>query len=342
MIGGSVLMTGVAGPELSAEERRILRRVRPAGAILFARNVIDFEQVRRLVREIGDLVPGILFAADAEGGRVDRFKAVFGAGPAAALLATAPPALARRSGYWMGHAIRSLGMDVDLAPVVDVDHGAQANALDGRYFGARADAVTLRAAAFLAGLHRAGVAGCLKHFPGLGGATRDTHHEMASVPLTADEFEEDLAPFARLAARAEAVLIGHALYPAIDASDLPATLSPALATRLLRRKVAFRGLAICDDLEMRALDAWGDLPRRSASALAAGCDWLPVCSRIGELPEVAAALATPKLRRRREQASRRLERLGKRVRRLQRAAPVASDGGVKRGLARLREELAAG
>jgi beta-N-acetylhexosaminidase len=241
----------------------------------------------------------------------------------------------------MGSALRALDLDVDLAPVVDLDRGAQSNALDGRYFGASAREVTLRARAFLDGLHRAGVAGCLKHFPGLGGATRDTHHEMASVACDAIELEADLEPFRRLGSRADAVLIGHALYPAIDDTGLPATLSARLATRLLRRGVGFRGLAICDDLEMRALDAWGELPRRSARALAAGCDWLPVCSRIDRLPEVAAALAGQALRQRRDQARRRLERFGRRVRHLQRSRPVATVAAVRRGLARLGEDLAA-
>jgi beta-N-acetylhexosaminidase len=341
MIGGAVLMTGVAGPTLTPEERRILRRVRPSGAILFARNVVEFEQVRRLVGEIRHLVPGVLIAADAEGGRVDRFRTVFGPGPAASALAAAPPSFARRSGTWMGRALRLLDVDVDLAPVVDLDHGAPANALDGRYLGSSAGAVSVRARAFVRGLHGAGVAGCLKHFPGLGGATRDTHHAMASITREARDLAEDLAPFRRLSALAEAVLIGHALYPGLDAGGLPATLSAHLATRLLRRTIGFRGLAICDDLEMRALDAWGDLPRRAAAALAAGCDWLPVCSRVELLVEVAAALGARKLRRRRQEAGRRLARFGSRVRRLQRLRSAATVAAVQRGLGRLGEDLAA-
>ena len=163
-----------------------------------------------------------------------------------------------------------------------------------------------RARAFLAGLHGAGAGGCVKHFPGLGGAAEDTHFEGSRVALARDELERDLAPFRALAATAGAVMLAHAAYPAFDPSSRPASLSAAIAGRLLRDDLGFTGVAFSDDLEMHALDRWGGLPERAEATLAAGCDALLVCSRLAEAPEVAARLASRRLGSRRRQALARL------------------------------------
>ena len=110
-----------------------------------------------------------------------------------------------------------------------------------------------RGRAFLRGLHAAGVGGCLKHFPGLGGAGEDTHFRGSEIELGKRGLERDLEPFRALLPLAGAVLISHAIYPALDASGRPATLAPAIATGLLRRGLRFRGVALSDDLEMKAL-----------------------------------------------------------------------------------------
>jgi beta-N-acetylhexosaminidase len=215
----------------------------------------------------------------------------------------------------VGGALRLLDCDVDLAPVVDLDRGRRDNALDDRCLGGTPRAVTARARAFLSGLHAAGVGGCLKHFPGLGGAGEDTHHGGSVVGLDVEVLADDLAPFAALAEAAGAVLVSHAVYPALSPAlssargrGRPASLEPAISTRLLRRRLRFRGLAIADDLAMRALEAWGDLPEVAAQALAAGCDLLPVCHSLEAAPEVAARLARSSLRRRVEEAGARLGR----------------------------------
>jgi len=333
--GGELLVVGVEGVRLTPAERRLLGRLHPFGVLLVQRNVADEETLRALVAEIRAACPEAILPLDAEGGRVDRLRAVAGSAPAAADLARHPPALARRAGRWVGAALRNLGFDLDFAPVVDLDHGIKGNALDGRCLGSTPRQVTDRGKAFIEGLARAGVGACLKHFPGLGGAGQDTHLEPSRIDLPARELARDLAPFRRLAALAGAVMAGHAVYPTLDSERRPATLSHALATDLLRSGLPFHGVLFSDDLEMGALAAFGDLPERGEAALVAGCDALLFCRHLATAPEISARLARPRLARRRSEAGVRLERMRRRLARLRRAAGEAPP------LAVVRRRLAA-
>lgn len=335
MKGGRVLFVGCEGTELSAAERAVLRRLRPAGLVLVPRNIASDAQLLALVGELRRLCPDAILALDAEGGRVDRLRDLVAPAPAAAWLATQPPRVAAAAGRWVGEALRRYGFDLDLAPVVDLDRGRRGNALDGRCFGSAPRAVVARAGAFLAGLRRAGMGNCLKHFPGLGGAGLDTHLDPAWIALSRRELSRDLAPFRALAPRADAVMAGHAVYPALDAAALPATLSPALASTLLRRGLGFRGALLSDDLEMGALAPHGDLEERGEAALAAGCDGLLFCRRLEAAPAIAARLARPRHARRLQSAAGRLERLRRRLALRARAAGRAPD------LAQLRRRLTA-
>ncbi|HZI63855.1 MAG TPA: beta-N-acetylhexosaminidase [Thermoanaerobaculia bacterium] len=339
---GELLIVGVAGPRLAPGERRILERVRPGGLILFGRNIEDAGQLTELVSDLRRAAPEALLYLDAEGGRVDRLRGVVGPAPAAAALAAAAPAAAQRSGRWIGRALRRFGFDVDLAPVVDLDYGRPDNSLAGRYLGATPRAVTARARAFLRGLHGAGVGGCVKHFPGLGAAGEDTHFRGSEVALGWPELERDLEPFRALMQIAGAVLISHAIYPAVDPSGRPATLSPAIATQLLRRRLRFRGVAVSDDLEMKALGSWGDLPAVSAAALAAGCDLLPVCHSLEAAPAIARRLGSARLAARRAAAAQRLRRYRRHLARLRSASGVGDLALIQTALGRLARELAAG
>jgi beta-N-acetylhexosaminidase len=336
--GAELLIVGFEGPVLREAERRILRRLQPGGVILFGRNVESPEQLHALIADVRGLCPGVLLFVDAEGGRVDRLRDLVGRAPAAERLANARPAASRQAGRWVGRALRLFDFDVDFAPVVDLDRGERDNALDGRTYGASPRATIARAGAFLVGLHDAGIGGCLKHFPGLGAARMDTHREGAPIEISPAELARDLAPFAALAGSAGMVMASHATYPALDEERRPATLSPAVATRLLRRELRFRGVLVSDDLEMGALASWGSLPERCASALAAGCDLLPVCRHLAECPDVASALGAVKLKARREEAAERRHRYLGHLRSLRRrSAPArsASLDAIRAGLSRL-------
>ena len=159
MRGGGVLFLGIEGTVLAVEESRILRRVKPAGIVLVTRNIESEGQLRELVADLRAAVPAAIFCLDAEGGRVDRLRAVVAPAPAAEDLARFPGRFARRSGKWIGGALRQFDFDLDFAPVADLDHGISGNALDGRTFGSSPRRVAARSKAFLEGLHEAGVGG---------------------------------------------------------------------------------------------------------------------------------------------------------------------------------------
>ena len=307
---------GISGTELSDAEREILAAHPPYGVILFRRNIDSVAQLEALVAGLEEAEAGILFL-DQEGGPVDRLRDVLA--PAPSLHEAARLGLARTAGDLAGAALRSLGFDVDLAPVVDRGLPAAGALVLGERCASEHPAAIERAAAeFLAGLHQAGIGGCLKHFPGLGRARLDTHR---SLPvLEADPHEEglDLDPFVALMERARAVMISHAAGP----GGIPASLSEAVATGLLRHRLGFTGAAFSDDLEMGALDAFGELPERCARAAAAGCDLLFVCRRIEDYPECVAAVERLVPESRRLEAAGRLQDYAAHLSALRRAAPT--------------------
>lgn len=292
---------GIAGPRLTDAEREILEAYPPYGVILFRRNIQDREQLRRLISEVQEAGARFLFI-DQEGGPVDRLGALLA--PTPSFQAAARAGAARRLGELAGRALAVLGIDVDLAPVVDRGiEGAGALVLGERCASADPGEVLRAAGEFLDGLHAQGIGGCLKHFPGLGRARSDTHTALPVLEPDPDEEALDLAPFAGLMRRAKAVMVSHAGGP----DGVPASLSPERATGLLREKVGFEGAAFSDDLEMGALDAFGDLPERSARAARAGCDLLFVCRQIERYPECVAAVESSVPLGRRAEAALRLE-----------------------------------
>jgi beta-N-acetylhexosaminidase len=307
------VFVGIPGLALDSESAGLLSAHQPGGVILFKRNIKDEEQLNDLVTDLRRVLPDAVLAIDEEGGRVDRLKDVMGPAPAASFLARHSPSYALQAGHWVAQALRLFDMDLDFAPVVDLDRGGVDNALDGRYFGATPAEIIPRAQAFLRGLHSGGAGGCLKHFPGLGGAGQDTHLQMSAVYLPVEELRTDLEPFEALCRMAGAVMVGHALYPAYDSSMRPATLSPAIIGGLLRGRLGFEGLVFSDDMEMKALDEWGDLPERCEICFAAGCDVLLVCHTLAALPEIVARLEHPSLQERLAEAGQRLDNYRQRL-----------------------------
>lgn len=331
--GADLLMVGIPGKSLDGDTRSALEELQPGALVLQPANVDDdVEDFVELINELREVVPDALFAVDAEGGRVDTLAAVTGGAPPPSALAAGSPSLAYETGRWIGHAVAIFNIGLALAPVVDLDRGEENNALDGRYLGSDPEAVTARARAFLRGLHTAGVGGCLKHFPGLGGATDDTHHMGSAVYLPKKDLEQDLVPFRELAEIAGAVMVGHANYPTWDKNGLPATLSAAILGGLLRNDLGFDGVVLSDDLEMKALDDWGDTSERAAAALLAGCDLLLVCRSLDAARAAAERLDADDLAERRDEAGARIARFRDDLRALAvRHEQERLDAGVIRG-----------
>ena len=180
---GQLLIIGFDGTEMSPRLASLLTKIQPAGVILFARNITGAAETHALLRECQKHVATPLFTCvDLEGGTVDRFRNVIGSAPSAAeVLATGSRTLFRKHGHVIGENCRALGFNVDFAPVLDLAYEASRAVMGSRAVSDDPKRVVAYAREFLRGLGEAGVLGCGKHFPGLGEATLDTHHELPSV-----------------------------------------------------------------------------------------------------------------------------------------------------------------
>lgn len=287
---GRVLMVGLPGTALDGETAERIRALAPGGVILFRRNLESPEQTATLLQEVRRLLPSpTLLALDQEGGRVSRLEPWIGPTPAAALLARGGEGPARRFGEATGRILSGLGFNVDFAPVVDLCGPEATNGIGDRSWSREPSETSRLAGSFLAGLQGSGVAGCLKHFPGLGDSRVDSHVSLPTVARSLSRIEqEDLLPYRELGPDAACVMIGHGHYPALDAgAPLPASCSSRVVSGLLRERLGYRGLVVTDDLEMGAVTGRDRDGAAALEALAAGCDLLLYCSDL-ERAEIAA------------------------------------------------------
>lgn len=282
---GQLLLIGIPGPQLDLMTRSLLQTIQPGGILLNTHNIESAQQVAELTAAIRSLteVPPII-AVDQEGGRVDRLKEIYSPMPSADLLRAAGDAsIAARMGEIAAEALRTLGFNANLAPVLDiaVDDAAN-NGLKGRYLGGSVAEVVRLGGAYLEGLKHGGVVGVGKHFPGLGGATVDSHTELPTVNSSRDQIlKNEIAPYSELVtkinARLDAVIVAHAHYPALDGpSPLPSSLSRNVVTGLLREEIGFKGLSITDDLEMGAITQGRDMSEAAVMAIEAGIDMVMI------------------------------------------------------------------
>jgi len=277
---GQLLIVGFDGIGVSPQLRSLLTRIQPAGVILFARNIVTAAQTHRLLKDCQSCVATPLFTCvDMEGGRVDRFRNVTGPSPSAAdVFASGDRRLFRKHGRMIGELCRTLGFNTDLAPVVDLAFEASRKVMSSRAVSADPRKVIIYAREFLTGLRSAGVVGALKHFPGLGEANLDTHHELPSVKKAWKKmWVEDLVPYRALRAKARMVLVGHAAYPRVTGDRIPASLSKKWITDVLRKKVGYRGIILSDDLEMRGVLKAAPIERAAVQHIRAGGDVCLIC-----------------------------------------------------------------
>jgi beta-N-acetylhexosaminidase len=260
----------------------LLTKIQPAGMILFARNITGVAQTHALLRECQKRVATPLFTCvDLEGGTVDRFRNVIGSAPSPAeVFATGSRALFRKHGRVIGENCRALGFNVDFAPVLDLAYAASRSVMSSRAVSDDPKQVVAYAREFLRGLGEAGVLGCGKHFPGLGEAMIDTHHELPSVAKPLRKlWAEDLVPYRTLSLRRELpfVMVSHAAFPAVTKQRTPASLSKKWITDILRKKIGYRGLVCSDDLEMGGVLAAGPIEQAMIGHIRAGGDLGLIC-----------------------------------------------------------------
>jgi beta-N-acetylhexosaminidase len=278
-----MLVIGVAGTELTARERDWLQHDACAGVILFKRNFASKAQVAELSAAIREAAPRPqLLCVDQEGGRVQRFQEgysalpplegfgrIYAADPVRAL------ALAEEHAWLMASEIRATGVDLSFAPVVDLGRGNLA--IGDRAFATEPDVVAEFTRAYVRGMHSAGMAATIKHFPGHGTVREDTHFDVAVDHRSLDAMRAtDLVPFvAGIEAQAEAVMLAHVTYPQV--APEPAGYSPYWINTILRGEMGFRGVVFSDDIGMAAAFSAGGVKQRIDAHLDAGCDVVLVC-----------------------------------------------------------------
>lgn len=278
-----MLVIGVAGTELNPQERDWLQHDACAGVILFKRNFASRAQVAELSAAIREAAPRPqLICVDQEGGRVQRFREGYSALPpleeVGRMYAADPIAaleLAQEHAWLMASEVRASGVDLSFAPVVDVGHGNLA--IGNRSFSEDPAVVAEFTRAYVRGMHAAGMAATLKHFPGHGTVREDTHYDNASDDRSLDEMRRrDLVPFvAGIEAGADAVMMAHIAYPQV--APEPAGYSPIWIQDILRKEMGFRGVVFSDDIGMKAAFSAGGIKARVDAHLDAGCDVVLVC-----------------------------------------------------------------
>ena len=278
-----MLLIGLTGTELEARERDWLQHDACAGVVLFARNFASRAQVADLSAAIRASAPRPqLICVDQEGGRVQRFRDGYSALPPLERFDTlyrsdsdAALARAREHAWLMASEVRASGVDLSFAPVVDLGRGNRA--IGSRAFSPDPDVVAAFTRAYVEGMHSAGMAATLKHFPGHGSVAEDTHFDSAVDDRSLDTIRrEDLVPFAAgIEAGADAVMMAHVVYPQV--APEPAGYSRTWIEDILRRDMGFRGVVFSDDIGMAAAFSAGGVAARVHAHLDAGCDVVLVC-----------------------------------------------------------------
>jgi beta-N-acetylhexosaminidase len=281
---GSLLVVGLSGAELTALERAWLRLVRPAGIILFRRNVLDAAQTRALLHDAAaHCTSNSLRCVDLDGGSVDRLRDALAPMPSAQAVASAAEKtgnnlLIRRHGELVASAARAFGFNTTLAPVLDLALPASANIMGTRTAASTPEEVTSYARNFLAGLAARGIVGCGKHFPGLGAGARDSHLETPAIHRSSQQlWRQDLLPYRELRDSLQMVMVNHAAYPDTQSRNRPASVSPYWITSVLRKRIGYRGIIFSDDLEMGGILKIMPIEQAAIESVRAGMDLLEIC-----------------------------------------------------------------
>lgn len=271
------------GKRLLPEEQELLQHPGVAGVILFSRNYESPLQLHSLIAQIKKSQPSLFIAVDQEGGRVQRFHDRF----------THLPSM-RYFGQWYQknplavqknlaqklrtviHELKKAGVDVNLTPVLDIDHG-KGEVIAERSFSSDSTIVETLGRVVIQALHQDHMPAVGKHFPGHGGVAADSHQSL-SVDQRGQEtiLNYDLLPFVALSKELDAIMPAHVVYPAFDAK--PAGFSRYWLQDVLRRRLGFKGIIISDDLTMAGAAVMGDHLDRAVHALQAGCDLLTICN----------------------------------------------------------------
>ncbi len=278
---GQLFMVGFLGTSMTPDLAAFIKAYKPGGVILFSRNLESIEQMVELTNDLQSCSPHspLLISIDQEGGRVSRLPKGFTIFPPCDLLGRCNSTeLAYAAAATTARELRAAGVNMNMAPVLDVNSNPANPVIGDRAFGTTPDMVCELGCATTAGLQDNKVVACGKHFPGHGDTSVDSHKELPVVEAARERLEAiELPPFRLAVAQGVASLMtAHVLYRALD-NEFPATLSPAIITHFLRQELQYDGVVLTDDLEMRAIIDHYGVEDAAVRAVLAGCDVLLIC-----------------------------------------------------------------
>ncbi len=277
---GRHLVIGFEGKVLNEDLKLFLEKIRPSGIIFFSRNIDSALQLRSLIRQIRDLLgEEVFFTIDHECGLVQRLEDGFTPFPGnMALGKVGSESWAQEQGCIMGHELRSLGIDVNLAPVLDVLTPTLNPGITIRSFGQDPAVVSTLGCALMMGMQSQGVGATAKHFPGKGAATVDAHEDLPFVNCSFEEMKNiHLQPFQKvIRSGISFVMTSHVVYSAFE-KELPATFSKKIVTDLLRKELDFKNVIFSDDLEMGAILRRFPFEEAVVRAVEVGHDLVLIC-----------------------------------------------------------------
>ena len=275
---GQLFMVGIQETSVSEELATFLKKYRPGGIILFARNLETPSQMACLTNDLQRLATGspLFISIDQEGGRVSRLPPGFTIFPPCEVFGTCQSAdLAYAAAKTTATELRAVGINMNLAPVLDINTNPSNPIIGNRAFGTSPAQVSELGSATIKGLQDQHVMACGKHFPGHGDTATDSHKELPVVSASAAMLHErELQPFRdAITIGVASIMTAHVVYPALD-DRTPATLSKGILTDLLRHQLQFNGLILTDDLEMQAILAHHHIDAAAIQAFQAGADIL--------------------------------------------------------------------
>src|SRR5215510_11932728 len=278
---GQLFMVGFLGTSVTPDLAAFIKKYKPGGVILFSRNLESVGQMVDLTNDLQACSPHspLLISIDQEGGRVSRLPKGFTIFPPCDLLGRCNSSeLAYAAAATIAIQLRAVWVNMNMAPVLDVNSNPDNPVIGDRAFGTNPDVVCKLGLATAAGLQENKVVACGKHFPGHGDTSVDSHKELPVVEASRERLEAiEFPPFRRAIAQSVASLMtAHVLYRALD-PELPATLSSAIITKFLRQELQYDGVVLTDDLEMRAIIDHYGIEDAAVRAVLAGCDVLLIC-----------------------------------------------------------------
>ncbi len=295
---GQMIIAGFPGPDISGEYKKLVEEYRISNTILFSRNIENKKQLGDLCNQLQELIiagtgyPAFI-AVDQEGGMVTRLPGDATNIPGAmAIAATGDPENAYIAGNITGKELKALGINVNMAPDMDINSNKENPVIGVRSFGDTKELVTEYGIKMMKGLSAGQVLPIIKHFPGHGDTAVDSHIGLPSIDKSMEELmSNEIVPFYEAVNNgAEAVMTSHILFPKLEKRNVPATMSQGIITGLLRQKLGFKGLVFSDCLEMDAIKKYYGTARGAIEAIKAGVDIVCVSHTADLAEETARAI----------------------------------------------------